>query len=160
MENFIGDIAARLGVAFGEKFYIENYEGHLISTWDTNAATVFMFDKNYGLISTRKDGERYTADYAYLADLILGRYKIMPYVEGLDQPQTDRQLKDIYEYCDGIVEDTELYISESWLDSKKPFFKNPDKEQQYKDLQHTIMDIYNAAKFAMSLPIFAGTDKK
>ena len=95
MENFIEAIADKLGVQMGQRFCIRHYRGHLLSDWETEATLVFMFTKDKGIVSVNANDSCYQQN-AYLADLILGRYAVEPYVEGCETPKQDKELKNIY----------------------------------------------------------------
>ena len=159
MENLIESIANQLGVKIEEKFCIRHYRGHLLKDWDTEAILVFKFTKDQGIISINSEDRIYQQN-AYLADLILGRYKIEPYVEGCEIPKKDKEIKNIYEDLKDMQRGLTRFTDDAWLDSKKIFFVDDETKTQYELLQRNIEYLRDIVCDTIALPIFKDIKKE
>ena len=159
MENLMESVANQLGVKIGEKFCIQHYRGHLLKDWDTEATLVFMFTEDRGIVSVNTDNNMYQNN-AYLADLILGRYKIEPYVEGCEVPKKDNEIKNIYEDLKDMQYGLTRFTNDAWLDSKKIFFVDDETKTQYESLQRNIECLRDIVCDTIALPIFKDIKKE
>lgn len=158
MSNFIDVVANKLGVKIGEKFCIRHYRGHLLEDWDTQATLVFMFTEDKGIVSVNTDNNMYQNN-AYLADLILGRYIIAPYIEGCETPKKDKELKNIYEELKEIRKELTNFTNPQWLCNKEIFFNDDTAKLQYEELENNMEKIRDNVCDTMALPIFKDFNK-
>lgn len=159
MKNLMESIANQLGVKMEEKFCIRHYRGHLLKDWDTEAILVFKFMKDQGIISVNSEDEIYQQN-AYLADLILGRYKIEPYVEGCEVPKKDKEIKNIYGDLKDMRDGLTRFTNDAWLDSKKIFFVDDETKTQYESLQRNMECLRDIVCDTIALPIFKDIKKE
>lgn len=158
MNNLIDIVANKLDVKIGEKFCIRHYRGHLLEDWDTQATLVFMFTEDKGIVSVNTNNQMYQNN-AYLADLILGRYTIEPYVKGCETPKHDKELKNIYEELEEIREELTNFTNPQWLCNKEIFFNDDTAKLRYEELENNIEKIRDSVCDTMTLPIFHNFNK-